>query len=234
MTDWQGGGFDMDLDLQLDYRDSRDSAMMIEPEIFDGIDGIFVEEDRGSVGIRYSAQSDAMRTSTLRPSDLSIRFSELSDLCFELPVESAIPDLFTPFAEAPVASLPTEVSFALVPTEAPVASSPSNSYHTESMHPSQLPLWSTPDNDSVDSTSYQPQRSTSITNNDKKLHRIKAIGTWLMKKEKRALEALMPSAPVFNARKEAAARRIRVNGRFLKPGSKSTTEESLDSYDSSV
>jgi hypothetical protein len=67
---------------------------------------------------------------------------------------------------------------------------------------------------------------------EKRQNRLKAISTWLRKRERAAQQALMPAEPVRNARKEAAARRVRFNGKFLKqpPGSTSVITETIDDF----
>lgn len=63
-----------------------------------------------------------------------------------------------------------------------------------------------------------------LTVEDKRQNRLKAITTWLKKKERLALQSQLPIEPVRNARKEAAARRIRLNGKFLKQNTDNVLE----------
>jgi hypothetical protein len=74
------------------------------------------------------------------------------------------------------------------------------------------------------SASEKQPRIPPLTVEDKRQNRLKAITTWMKKRERLALKSQLPIEPVRNARKEAAARRIRLNGKFLKQNTDTVLE----------
>jgi len=74
------------------------------------------------------------------------------------------------------------------------------------------------------SASEKQTRISPLTVEDKRQNRLKTITTWMKKRERLALKSQLPIEPVRNARKEAAARRVRLNGKFLKQNTDTVLE----------